>query len=88
LGWASDVTKIAKRDHYRWYEARGPKVGQTVTLDDQLGADTVRVERPYRFCNPVACTSRASSPASGNGPTVTIVRLSGRACHSVLDIRR
>jgi hypothetical protein len=40
-------------NHYWCYEARGPKVGQTVTLDDQFGPDTVRVERPHRFCNPV-----------------------------------
>jgi hypothetical protein len=40
-------------NHYWCYEASGPKVGQTVTLDDQFGADTVRVERPHRFCNPV-----------------------------------
>jgi hypothetical protein len=40
-------------NHYWCYEARGRKVGQTVTLDDQFGSDTVRVERPHRFCNPV-----------------------------------
>jgi hypothetical protein len=40
-------------NHYWCYEASGPKVSQTVTLDDQFGADTVRVERPHRFCNPV-----------------------------------
>jgi hypothetical protein len=40
-------------NHYWCYEARGPKVGQTVSLDDQFGSDTVRVERPHRFCNPV-----------------------------------
>jgi hypothetical protein len=39
-------------NHYWCYEASGPKVDQIVTLDDQFGADTVRVERPHRFCNP------------------------------------
>jgi hypothetical protein len=46
-------------NHYWCYEAFGPKVGQTVTLDDQFGADTVRVERPHRFCNPVEKVSEA-----------------------------
>jgi hypothetical protein len=46
-------------NHYRCYEASGPKVGQTVTLDDQFGADTVRVERPHRFCNPVEKVTEA-----------------------------
>jgi hypothetical protein len=46
-------------NHYWCYEAYGPKVGQTVTLDDQFGADNVRVERPHRFCNPVEKTSEA-----------------------------
>jgi hypothetical protein len=45
--------------HYWCYEASGPKVGQTVTLDDQFGSDTVRVERPHRFCNPVEKISEA-----------------------------
>src|SRR5918995_885897 len=46
-------------NHYWCYEAWGPKVGQTVTLDDQFGSDTVRVERPHRFCNPVEKVSEA-----------------------------
>jgi hypothetical protein len=46
-------------NHYWCYEASGPKVGQTVTLDDQFGTDTVRVERPHRFCNPVEKISEA-----------------------------
>jgi hypothetical protein len=46
-------------NHYWCYEAFGPKVGQKVTLDDQFGADTVRVERPHRFCNPVEKISEA-----------------------------
>src|SRR6266508_4579797 len=29
------------------------RVGTTVTLDDQFGSDTVRVEQPDLFCNPV-----------------------------------
>jgi hypothetical protein len=31
----------------------GPPVGATVTLDDQFGSDTVQVEQPEYFCNPV-----------------------------------
>ena len=46
-------------NHHWCYEAFGPKVGQTVTVDDQLGADTVRVERPHRLCNPVEKVSEA-----------------------------
>jgi hypothetical protein len=46
-------------NHYWCYEASGPKVAQTVTLDDQFGTDTVRVERPHRFCNPVEKVSEA-----------------------------
>ena len=46
-------------NHYWCYEAWGPKVGQTVTLDDQFGTDMVRVERPHRFCNPVEKVSEA-----------------------------
>jgi hypothetical protein len=46
-------------NHYWCYEASGPKVGQTVTLADQFGTDTVRVERPHRFCNPVEKVSEA-----------------------------
>jgi hypothetical protein len=48
-----DLDFPRRLNHYWCYEARGPKVGQTVTLDDQFGSDTVRVERPHRFCNPV-----------------------------------
>jgi hypothetical protein len=40
-------------NHYWCYEASGPRVRQRVTLDDQFGTHTVRVERPHRFCNPV-----------------------------------
>jgi hypothetical protein len=40
-------------NHYWCYDTTGPKVGQTVTLDDQFGSDTVRVEKPRLFCNPV-----------------------------------
>jgi hypothetical protein len=46
-------------NHYWCYEVWGPKVRQTVTLDDQFGADTVRVERPKLFCNPVEKVSEA-----------------------------
>ena len=31
----------------------GDRVRERVTLADQFGTDTVRVERPHYFCNPV-----------------------------------
>jgi hypothetical protein len=41
-------------NHYWCYEANGPRVGESHTLDDQFsGPDTVRVEEPRYFCNPV-----------------------------------
>jgi hypothetical protein len=43
-------------NHYWCYQAEGPKVGLSVTLDDQFGTDQVRVERPKYFCNPVEKT--------------------------------
>jgi hypothetical protein len=43
-------------NHYWCYQAEGPRVGRSVTLDDQFGADQVRVERPKLFCNPVEKT--------------------------------
>ena len=40
-------------NHYRCYEARGPRVGARVTLDDQFsGPDVVRVTTPTLFCAP------------------------------------
>src|SRR5919106_983620 len=43
-------------NHYWCYEALGPRVRQRVTLEDQFATQTVRVERPHRFCNPVEKT--------------------------------
>ena len=43
-------------NHYWCYEASGPKVGARVTLEDQFATQSVRVERPHRFCNPVEKT--------------------------------
>jgi hypothetical protein len=44
-------------NHYWCYEANGPRVGVSVTLEDQFsGPDTVRVEEPVLFCNPVVKT--------------------------------
>ena len=43
-------------NHYWCYQAEGPRVSQSVTLDDQFGTDEVRVERPKYFCNPVEKT--------------------------------
>jgi hypothetical protein len=41
-------------NHYWCYQANGPRLrNTTVTLDDQFGADTVRVIQPNLFCNPV-----------------------------------
>ncbi len=41
-------------NHYWCWAARGERVRQEVTLDDQFsGPDTVRVEHPALFCNPV-----------------------------------
>src|SRR6266498_2146504 len=41
-------------NHYWCYEANGEDVGVSVTLEDQFsGPDTVRVEQPVLFCNPV-----------------------------------
>jgi hypothetical protein len=40
-------------NHSWCYEVEGPRVRQRVTLEDQFGTDTVRVERPKLFCNPV-----------------------------------
>jgi hypothetical protein len=54
-----DLDFPRRLNHYWCYEAWGPKVGRTVTLDDQFGSDTVRVERPHRFCNPVEKVSEA-----------------------------
>jgi hypothetical protein len=40
-------------NHYRCYEASGPRVGARVTLDDQFsGPDNVRVTTPTLFCAP------------------------------------
>jgi hypothetical protein len=40
-------------NHFWCYEGNGPRVAQRVTLDDQFGADAVRVTQPVLFCNPV-----------------------------------
>jgi hypothetical protein len=54
-------------NHYWRYEASGPKVGQTVTFDDQFGSDTVRVERPHPVLQqkrmPPEGTEEGSPPA-------------------------
>jgi len=49
-----DLEFPARLNHYWCYEANGPRVRQSVTLDDQFGAGKVRVETPRLFCNPVA----------------------------------
>jgi hypothetical protein len=40
-------------NHFWCYDVTGAPVGASVTLDDQFGSDTVRVEQPDLFCNPV-----------------------------------
>jgi hypothetical protein len=43
-------------NHSRCYEVTGAPVGESVALDDQFGAENVRVEKPHYFCNPVEKT--------------------------------
>jgi hypothetical protein len=40
-------------NHSWCYEVTGDRVRTRVALADQFGTDTVRVERPHYFCNPV-----------------------------------
>ena len=40
-------------NHYCCYDVTGAPVDTTVTLADEFGSDTVRVEQPEYFCNPV-----------------------------------
>ncbi len=40
-------------NHDWCYAVTGPAVGERVSLDDQFGSDTLRVEHPHYFCNPV-----------------------------------
>jgi hypothetical protein len=42
-----------KLNHSWCYEVNGPPVDSDVILADQFGTDTVRVEQPVLFCNPV-----------------------------------
>ena len=39
-------------NHYRCYEANGPRVGVRATLDDQFATTNVRVTKPTLFCAP------------------------------------
>ncbi|HXL35355.1 MAG TPA: hypothetical protein VN953_10555 [Gemmatimonadales bacterium] len=43
-------------NHFRCYEVTGDRVRTRVTLADQFGSDTVRVEAPHYFCPPAAKT--------------------------------
>jgi hypothetical protein len=43
-------------NHFRCYEVAGEPADTVVGLEDQFGTDSVRVERPHYFCNPVAKT--------------------------------
>jgi len=52
----NDLGEPTRLNHYWCYAANGPKVGQTVTLADQFGSNTVRVAEPEYFCNPVEKT--------------------------------
>jgi hypothetical protein len=52
-----DLEFPERLNHYWCYEANGERVGVSVTLEDQFsGPDTVRVEQPVLFCNPVEKT--------------------------------
>jgi hypothetical protein len=43
-----------RRLNHSWcYQVNGEPVDRDVTLEDQFGIDTVRVEQPVLFCNPV-----------------------------------
>jgi hypothetical protein len=43
-----------RRLNHSWcYEVNGPPVDEEVTLEDQFRTDTLRVEQPVLFCNPV-----------------------------------
>jgi len=42
-------------DHFKCYRAKGKRVDQTVTLEDQFGVEPqVLVRKPMLFCNPVS----------------------------------
>ena len=43
-------------NHDWCYAVTGPAVGERVTLEDQFSSDTLRVDRPRLFCNPVEKT--------------------------------
>jgi hypothetical protein len=43
-------------NHYWCYEVRGEPVNREFDLEDQFRKDTVRVEQPVLFCNPVEKT--------------------------------
>jgi hypothetical protein len=43
-------------NHSWCYEVNGERVDRDVTLEDQFRTDTVRVEQPVLFCNPVEKT--------------------------------
>ncbi len=46
----------ANLNHDWCYAVTGPAVGEQVTLEDQFSSDTLRVEHPRLFCNPVEKT--------------------------------
>jgi hypothetical protein len=48
-----DLEFPRRLNHFRCYEANGERPRVSVTLEDQFGSDTVRVEQPELFCNPV-----------------------------------
>ena len=43
-------------NHDWCYAVTGPAVGQRVSLNDQFRSDTLRVDHPHYFCNPVTKT--------------------------------
>jgi hypothetical protein len=50
---AAEVVELRGEAKLWCYDVTGPPVGATVTLADQFGSDTVQVEQPEYFCNPV-----------------------------------
>jgi hypothetical protein len=52
-GVPTDLGEPKKLNHSWCYQANGPPVDRDVTLEDQFREDTLRVEQPVLFCNPV-----------------------------------
>jgi hypothetical protein len=51
-------TDLPTANHYKCYDATGPPVEQTVTLQTQFGFEDVVVKEPEVFCNPAKKTDQ------------------------------